>query len=289
MAGSRRSASWPGRSPRRQLDLGPVDRVVIDKAHHAVAAIWRRGPGPVRRRPKDLLGMQDEGPSVMSNLHGGFMTSNVNSEPEGLPACILQAVVNDEGVEWFTLSIGLPHYQALAEAIEAEGRAAGSTRLRGLGLPTPIQAEPGIVRLWAKWRKLRDGSAILHDIEIRAGKERNGGRIVDLHHSSGGAFGSRFGMHTDRDGYPRRRARLLATCHALDAFAALPGRQRAAPAGEQPAGAGAMTAGTARSPITRDHGRTRTWPVGVPSAAGAAAALLACSVNTCSLQVIAVP
>jgi hypothetical protein len=225
----------------------------------------------------------------MSNLHGGVMTSNVNREPEGLPACVLQAAINDEGAEWFTTAASLPHYQVLTEAIEAEGRAAASTRLRRLGLPIPIRAEPGIVRLWAKWRKLRDGSTILHDIEIRAGKERNGERIVDLHHSSGGAFGSRFGMYTDRDSYPRRRVRLLATCHAVDAFAALLGRQRAAPAGEQPAGAGAMTAGTARSPITRNHGRTRTWPVGVPSTAGAAAALLACPVNTCNMQVLVVP
>jgi hypothetical protein len=221
----------------------------------------------------------------MSNLHGGFMTSNVNSEPEGLPACVLQAAINDEGVEWFTISASLPHYQALAEAIEAEGRAASSTRL---GLPIPIAVEPGIARLWAMWRKTRDGGAVLNGIEIRAGKERNGERIVDLHHSSSGAFGSRFGMYPDRDSYPRRRARLFATCHALDAFA-LPGRQRAAPAGEQPAGAGAMTAGTARLSITRNHGRTRTWPVGVPSAAGAAAALLACPRNTCDLQVFVVP
>jgi hypothetical protein len=127
----------------------------------------------------------------MSNLQGGFMTSNVNSEPEGLPACVLQAAINDEGVEWLTISASLPHYQALAEAIEAEGRAAGSTRLRRLGLPIPIALEPGIARLWAMWRKTRDGGAVLNGIEIRAGKKRSDKRVIDLHHRGGGVFGCR--------------------------------------------------------------------------------------------------
>ena len=148
------------------------------------------------------------------------MTSNVNSEPEGLPACVLQAAINDEGVEWFTIAASLPHYQA-----QAESRAAGSTRLRRLGLPIPIEGEPGIARLWAMWRKIRDGGAVLHGIEIRAGKKRSDKRVIDLHHRGGGAFGCRLGLYRNHPGYAARRTLLLATCRAVDTLAGLAGEQ----------------------------------------------------------------
>jgi hypothetical protein len=153
------------------------------------------------------------------------MTSNVNSEPEGLPACILRAAINGKGIEWFTISASLPHYLALAETIEAESRAAASTRLPGLGVPIPTEVEPGFARLWATWRKTRDGGAVLDGIEIRLGKDRSGKRVIKLLRRDDGTFGALWGLRTQHPRYRESRAQLLAVGRALDAFAALAGEQ----------------------------------------------------------------
>ena len=82
-----------------------------------------------------------------------------------------------------TILVRLPHFIAAAVAAEEVGKAAGSTKLRGLGLPLPYtdrDGSIGVVRLWARWEKQRDGAAKLLGFDVRCGKERSGDRMLEL-------------------------------------------------------------------------------------------------------------
>jgi hypothetical protein len=153
------------------------------------------------------------------------MNMLVNSQPDALAACILKNVVTESVFDWFTVSVSLPHYLELAEIIEAR-RSIYNHPYR-LGVPIPILTAPGMARLWSKWCRVYDGSAILNAIEIRAGEARTGERIMELRRRRDGVFNSTFFLYKDAADYQAKRARLLATCHALDAFAALADKQDA--------------------------------------------------------------
>ena len=82
-----------------------------------------------------------------------------------------------------TILVRLPHFIVAAVAAEEVGKAAGSTKLRGLGLPLPYtdkDGTTGVVRLWARWEKQRDGAAKLLGFDVRNGKERSGDRMLEL-------------------------------------------------------------------------------------------------------------
>ena len=82
-----------------------------------------------------------------------------------------------------TILVRLPHFIAAAAAAEEAGKAAGSTKLRGLGLPLPYTDQDGttgVVRLWARWEKQRDGAAKLLGFDVRKGKDRSGDRLLQM-------------------------------------------------------------------------------------------------------------
>ena len=77
----------------------------------------------------------------------------------------------------------LPHFILAAAVAEEAGKAAGSTKLRGLGLPLPYtdrDGNTGIVRLWARWEKQRGGAAKLLGFDVRQGKDRSGDRLLQM-------------------------------------------------------------------------------------------------------------
>lgn len=101
------------------------------------------------------------------------------AEPSGL-------TIRGEGSKYPSVRVlvRLPHIIMAAAVAEEAGKAAGSTKLRGIRLPLPFTEDDGrigVVRLWTHWEKQWGGTAKLAGFDVRKGKDRTGDRILQLH------------------------------------------------------------------------------------------------------------
>ena len=82
-----------------------------------------------------------------------------------------------------TIVVRLPHVIMAAAVAEEAGKASGSTRLHGLGIPIPYTdswGRTGVVRLWALWEKQLGGVAKLRGFDVRKGKNRSGELLLRM-------------------------------------------------------------------------------------------------------------
>jgi hypothetical protein len=123
--------------------------------------------------------LTEEGRAEMARMEAERLARYAEeaAEPSGLHT-------RGQGVRFLEIVVRLPHVILAAAVAEEAGKAAGSTKLRGLGLPLPFTEENGqvgIVRLWVRWEKQRGGKAKLTGFDVRKGKDRTGERILQLH------------------------------------------------------------------------------------------------------------
>lgn len=94
----------------------------------------------------------------------------------------------------YEIRVRLPHIVAAALTAEEIGRAAGSTKLRGIGIPLPYthRGRPTIVRLWATWAKQpKDGEVRLEGFQVRLGQRSTGARLLNLMAEADGSLVAR--------------------------------------------------------------------------------------------------